>query len=105
MSARLWMESIRLDVLEMIRLENGITMIENLAGPHGQSSGGGRGGKADGMRGIDHLVDSGMREELERMRRKVNLRIEEALHVLYGKSGRGGLAKAKSELDAEILCC
>ena len=105
MKARDWFESIRADVVEMNNLEYAIMRIEAQAGPHGQQAGSiGGGGNRDSMRGIDSLVDSGARERLERMQRKTNPRITEALAVLYGRSGNGGLAKAKRTVDADILC-
>ena len=103
--ARELFEAIRADVLEMAGLERSIEDIETQAGPHGQMTGSiGGSGAHDGMRGIDRLVDSGLREELERMRAKVNPEIERATDVLYGRSGRGGVARARSTADADILC-
>lgn len=106
MSAREWFETIRSNVVEMRDLEREIEGIETQSGPHGQSAGSiGGGGSHDSLRGIDHLVDSRMREKLERQQTATNAEIERALEVLYGKSGRGGLARAKSSTDADILCC
>ena len=105
MSARDWFESIRASVVEMRKLEEDILSIETQTGPHGQSVGSiGGGGNHDSMRGIDRLVDTCMREKLERQQKETNPEIERALEVLYGKSGNGGLAKAKCSTDADILC-
>ena len=105
MRARDLFESLRADVLEMVKLEREIERIETQAGPHGRSSSSiGGSPNPDKLRGIDRLVDIGLREELEKLRAKVNPDIEAATDVLYGRSGRGGLAKARSSVDADILC-
>lgn len=76
------------------------------AGPHGQSMGSiGGGGKRDALAGIDRLIDSDATLELRRTRALLAYRAAYALWVLYGISGRGGLAKAKGSVDADILCC
>lgn len=106
MKARDWFESIRVGVVEMQKLEQGIECIETQAGPHGQNVGSiGGGGNRDSMAVVDRMVDSGMREELARLRANYNPEIESALGVLYGNDGNGGLAKAKQSVDADILCC
>lgn len=102
MKARDYFEGIRVWVVEMAKIEATIELVETQAGPHGQSVGGGSG--RDHMGGIDRLVDTGLREMLASIRRVVNPRIEQASEVLYGRSGNGGLAKAKSTIDADILC-
>lgn len=106
MAALEWFESIRANVIEVRDLEREIESIETQSGPHGQNAGSvGGGGSHDSLRGIDHIVDARMREKLERQKVETEAEIERALEVLYGKSGRGGLAKAKSSTDADILCC
>lgn len=105
MTARDWLESIRADVVELVGMEYELEEIETKLGPHGQRMGSiGGTGDPDKLRPIDSLVDSRLREKLESKRDRVNRRIEHALHVLYGESGRGGLARARSSLDADILC-
>lgn len=107
MRARDWFEQILADVEELKALEQAIEAAEAQTGPRGQNVGsiGGGGGSRDGMRGIDRIVDAGLREKAERQRAKVNPQVEQALEVLYGRSGRGGLAKERGQLDADILCC
>ena len=106
MAALEWFESIRANVIEVRDLEREIESIETQSGPHGQNAGSvGSGGSHDSLRGIDHLVDSRMREKLDQQRVATNAEISRALEVLYGRSCRGGLAKAKSSTDADILCC
>ena len=46
-----------------------------------------------------------LRELIPLMERRLEARIERATHVLYGRSGRGGLAKERCTMDADILCC
>ena len=105
MKARDWFEAIRVGVVEMARLEQEIEATETQAGPHGQSVGSvGGGGSHDSLRGIDRMVDAGAREKLARLQAKYNPEIDSALEVLYGRSGRGGLAKARQSVDADILC-
>lgn len=104
MTARDWLESIRADVVELVGMEYELEEIETKLGPHGQRMGSiGGTGDPDKLRPIDSLVDSGLREKLESKRDRVNRRIEHALHVLYGRSGRGGLAKLTSTDDADML--
>lgn len=89
-----------------------IAILQSRIEPHGQSFGatGHGGGGADRM---FNLVLARMRlsdlQEMERrlpeMQAALDRRIEAATDVLYGRSGRGGLARAKSSVDADILCC
>lgn len=46
-----------------------------------------------------------LRALLPLLERRLELMMERANHVLYGRDGRGGLAKARSSTDADILCC
>ena len=46
-----------------------------------------------------------LKAELPRVERRLEARMERATNILYGKSGRGGLAKAKGATDADIICC
>lgn len=103
MSARGWFESIRLDVKEAQELADEIEAEYARTGPHGQG-GGSTGGSSDQMRGIDRIVDDCMRERLAKKQERVRHRISAATRVLYGKSGRGGLAKERGTVDADILC-
>ena len=106
MKARDWFESIRVGVVEIKKLEEEIESIETQAGPHGQNVGSiGGGGSRDSMAGIDRMVDAGMKEKLARLRERYNPDIDSATDVLYGVDGRGGLAKARCTIDADMLCC
>lgn len=105
MNAREHFESIRDDLMDVRALELDIESMEAQALPHGQGEGGGGGGTHDSLSGIDRIVDTRMRERLRVQRALINVRIEAMTEVLYGRSGRGGLAKARSSTDADILCC
>lgn len=104
MSARDWLESMRLDVLEVQELADEIEAEYSRSGPHGQGGGCSGGGSHDSMRGIDRIVDERLREKLARRKARLERRLSEATDVLYGRSGSGGLAKARGSIDADILC-
>ena len=106
MGARDLFEGILADVRRVAVLEGRIEEAVNAATPHrqGTSSGGG-GGAGDPYAALDAVIDSDAMGELERARGELAPRVERALDVLYGRSGRGGLAKARTSTDADILCC
>lgn len=80
------------------------SMRETLGTQSGSAAGSiGGTGKTDGMAEVDHVIEYEM--ELERDQVKHNLELSHATDVLYGRSGRGGLAKARRSVDADILCC
>lgn len=87
-------------------LELRIEEARTQAGPHGQQLGsiGGSGG-GDPMRPIDNIVDAGAAEELDRLKVRRDAMFERCTAILYGHDGRGGLAKARCTIDADILCC
>lgn len=87
------------------RVEEAIAEAHAAAGPKGQSMGTiGGGGHSDAMAGIDSLLDSDAYGELERMRGELIARTDRATDVLYGRSGRGGLAR-HDLVGADVLCC
>ena len=93
-------------VLLATDLENRIEEARTAAGPHGQRLGSiGGGGASDPLKPIDRLVDSGATEELRTAQERRDALVERCTTILYGKDGRGGLAKARSYADADILCC
>lgn len=80
------------------------SMRETLGSKSGTSTGSiGGTGKTDGMADVDHVIEYEM--EIERDQAKHDLELSYATDVLYGRSGRGGLAKARRSVDADILCC
>ena len=76
------------------------------AGPHGVAtdaivvSGGTR---RDAYAGIDAIVDGDIEGEYRRVARRLDGLRRLAMAILYGKSGKGGLAKERSADDAYIL--
>ena len=99
---RAWLGELRHEVLELAKLEQKAEELEDRAGPRGMgmavASGGGR---VELMTPVDHATQ--IRQELEVRTARLTLRLEFATNVLYGRSGRGGLAKVRSYTDADIL--
>lgn len=84
------------------RLESRITEARESIGPSGQQLGSIGGiGNRDAMAPVDALVD--WETELDRTRADLHRALDFASDVLYGRSGRGGLAKAASSTDADLL--
>lgn len=106
MAALEWFESITRLQKRVDDLQDCVASAYAYAGPHGQQMGSvGGGGGHDAMAGIDSLIDTNALVELDRAKAELERRLERASNVLYGKSGRGGLAKASCSDDADILCC
>ena len=105
MAALEWFESIARLRKRLARLEDAIESAYAAAGPHGQQIGSvGGGGGGDAFAGIDNIVDSNAVVERDRCKAELDAQLEQATNVLYGKSGRGGLAKATCTDDADMLC-
>lgn len=104
MRARDWFERIRADVLECARLEEDVLDMNSKTWPRGQTfEAHGRGsGAKDGSAAILRVVQA--EEELERRQTALNATIDEALVVLYGLDGRGGLARLKDSATADCIC-
>ena len=74
------------------------------AGPHGQQVGSiGGGGGSDAMGVIDRIIDADTMAELERLRPRLRQWLDKASDVLYGRSGRGGVAKRIGTDEADML--
>lgn len=104
MSTRDWFEGIRYKVKALARMESDVEDARQRTGPRGQQfdSPGGRGAATDASAPILSLAD--MEADLDRLRAETNDEIERALDVLYGTSGRGGLAQARTSTDADCIC-
>lgn len=102
MQARDWFEEIRWRVLRLERAKAEIGAMRLKLGARGQKyeamSHGTAGDKADGI--ID-LVQAEM--EIEIASAKLNVELDRATDVLYGRSGRGGLAKMRCSADADCI--
>jgi hypothetical protein len=77
------------------------------AGPHGCTTGviGGTHGFNDRLRHVDHIIDAKVVEDLQQVVARLQRHRDRVRWICYGRSGRGGLAKAKSRMDADILYC
>ena len=84
------------------RLETRIAEARGSIGPSGQHLGSiGGGGNHDAMASVDALVD--LESDLDRARADLHTALDYASDVLYGRSGRGGLAAAATTTDADLL--
>ena len=106
MAALEFFESIASLRRRVASLENQIESAYALAGPHGQRLGsiGGGGSGHDALAGVDAILDDGSVQELDKMRAKLEKRMDYATEILYGESGNGGIAKATCTDDADMLC-
>lgn len=106
LTAREWFESIAGLRQRVANLEDAISSAYTSAGPHGQRLGTiGGSAQHDALEAIDHLIDSGTVAEYESAYALLTSKLDRATDVLYGSSGRGGLAKVRSYTDADILFC
>lgn len=103
MSAHDLFEDTRALVLSVAMLAQQVKALESAAEPHGQKLGfiGGRSSK-DAMATVHALILA--REKLERKTIELDARLDYCTSILYGASGRGGLAKARSSTDADCIC-
>ena len=105
MAALEWFESIARLRKRLARLEDAIESAYAAAGPHGQQIGSvGGGGGGDAFAGIDSIVDTDAVTERDKCKARLHELMGYATDVLYGRSGRGGLAKAMTTDDADMLC-
>ena len=104
MRASDWFESIRAEVIECARMEADLLDLRAKAGPRGQtlemiahSS-----GAADGSGPVIRVADA--ERELDVRQARCNAMVEDAMDVLYGADGRGGLARLKDSATADCIC-
>lgn len=104
MLARDWFEGIRGRVIALESMERNLELLRGQIGSAGQRFGVmGRGGQArDASAGILRLAQA--EDEYDHERASVEAEVDRALEVLYGRDGRGGLAKARSSADADCIC-
>lgn len=108
MAALDWFESILAEGVRIEKIKQNLAMLESRIAPRSQGYEpmGHGGGSTDAMLGMA-LVSAKLgelRQLLPLVERKHEDRIEYATQVLYGKSGRGGVAKALGTDDADMLC-
>lgn len=104
MTYRDWFESIRAKVLDLMRMEADLEDLRAKSGPRGQSFevvslGSSSGDAADA---VLRLVQAEL--EYDKAKAECDGMVSDALAVLYGQDGRGGLAKAKTSTDADCIC-
>ena len=90
------------------RISEQLALLDSRISPHGQGfePTGHGGGSSDRM--LAHAILSAklgeLKAQLPELERKHEAKLERATDVLYGKSGRGGLAKETCTDDADLLC-
>lgn len=103
-SARELFERIRVQAIECAKLEERVHELTSQQGPKGQTfeAIGRESGTDDGSAAMLRKVQ--VEEELERKQVALAGSVERACLVLYGKSGRGGLARLKDSATADCIC-
>lgn len=103
MSVRDWFDSIHDQVVAVAESEKTIDAMRLSIGSHGQSFGPiSKGSVTDQCAAILSIVT--IETELDVMRARLAPELDRALAVLYGASGRGGLARARDYADADCIC-
>jgi len=96
-------ERIRIQACDIARAEADIADLESRAQIKGGVLGGSHGGgSGDRMAAMDRAID--LSRSVDVAKAQLARRIEAATDMLYGRDGRGGLAKARRTTDADILC-
>lgn len=102
MLARDWFAKIRLDVTELAKIEEHITELQADCGPRSMAAEpSGHGGGRKLLSPEDVLAQ--MEERHDVMGRRIEQTLERASDVLYGKSGRGGIAKHRGSSAADAI--
>lgn len=107
MAALEWFESIEAEGKRIQKVKESLAMLDSRIAPHSQGFEpmGHGGGSSDAMLGMA-LVSARLAELmrlLPELERKHEAKLRQATDVLYGRSGRGGLAKALGTDDADML--
>lgn len=101
MTSREFFEAVRSDLASLESLKRRCDVAENACQPHGGAAGSSHGGCADSTARYDALIE--LREEVARAEARAQREADSAAAVLYGESGRGGYARARSATDADIV--
>lgn len=101
MSAREYFERLRLDGDELEKREASLRQDREALALRGRSQTASRLPGRDPMSRVDRLV--AMEESLERDKARHELEVAYARRILYGTSGRGGLAWLRGQADADCI--
>ena len=108
MAALDWFESILTEGERIEKIKQNLAMLESRIAPRSQGFEpmGHGGGSSDAMLGMAMMSArlTTLRRLLPELERRHEAKIKRATDVLYGRSGRGGLAKALGTDDADMLC-
>lgn len=108
MAALDWFEGILAEGERIEKIKQNLALLDSSISPHGQGfePTGHGGGSSDRM--LAHAILSAklgeLKAQLPELERKHEAKLERATDVLYGKSGRGGIAKVMGTDDADMLC-
>lgn len=102
MAAKDEFETIRLNVLELGRLEEHIAELKAACGPRAMATEpSGHGGRRELLSPEDALAEAEERRDV--MSKRLESTLSRACDVLYGKSGRGGIAKYRGSGAADSI--
>lgn len=108
MAALDWFEAIRTEGERIKKIKQNLAMLESRIAPRSQGYEpmGHGGGSSDAMLGMAMMSArlGELRQLLPTVERKHEAKLDYATKVLYGKSGRGGVAKAVGTDEADMLC-
>lgn len=108
MAALDWFESILNEGERIEKIKQNLAMLESRIAPRSQGYEpmGHGGGSSDAMLGMAMMSArlGELRRLLPGLERKHEAKLEYATQVLYGRSGRGGVAKAVDTDEADMLC-
>lgn len=108
MAAHEWFESIEAEGKRIQKVKESLAMLDSRIAPRSQGFEpmGHGGGSTDAMLGMAMVSArlTTLRRLLPELERRHEAKIKRATDVLYGRSGRGGLAKAACTDDADMLC-
>lgn len=105
MTAREYFDGLRVQVMRLAARERLLEAIKDARGISGKASGVGDVGGGVGSVGTcaaDREIDAEI--ELNRMRAELNAEVARATCVLYGRSGRGGVAHDLDSSSADAVC-
>lgn len=102
MTSREFFEAVLADLTALDKLRRRRDEAESACQPRSAGFGGsGRGTGGDSTARYDALIE--LRDEVDRTEMRVDREVERATAVLYGTSGHGGYARARSATDADIV--